>query len=82
MGATPKRIRESWNVKRSARDKGWVLTVEVVAYDTGMIQVDGIPINAKETGYDPADGWLGAADVLTSTLTEFRKYVAKAKPVT
>jgi hypothetical protein len=82
MGATPKRIRESLTVKRSSRDKGWVLTVKIVAYDSGMIQVDGIPINDKASGYDPADGWLGAADVLTSTLSEFRRHVTKAKPAT
>ena len=79
MGASPKRIRESWNVKRSPRDKGWVLTLKVVAYDNGMIEVDGIPINDSNSGYDAADGWLGAVDVATSTLSLFRQHVKNAR---
>lgn len=72
MPASIKRIRESWNVKPTARDKGLTLTVKVAAYDNGMVEVDGIPINA-EPSYDQGHGWLGAADVITTTLNEFRK---------
>ena len=70
MPASIKRIRESWNVKPTARNKGLTLTVKVTAYDNGM--VDGIPINV-EPNYDQGHGWLGAADVITTTLNEFRK---------
>lgn len=64
-------------VKRSAKDKGWVLTLEVVAYDNGMIQLDGIPINDVEGGYDAVDGWLGATEVAVATINEFRRGVTK-----
>jgi hypothetical protein len=37
-----------------------------------MVEVDGIPINV-EPKYDQGHGWLGAADVITTTLNEFRK---------
>jgi hypothetical protein len=70
--ASIKRIRESWNVKPTARDKGLTLTLKVTAYDNGMVEVDGIPINV-EPKYDQGHGWLGAADVITTTLSEFRK---------
>jgi hypothetical protein len=70
--ASIKRIRESWNVKPTARDKGLTLTLKVTAYDNGMVEVDGIPINV-EPKYDQGQGWLGAADVITTTLNEFRK---------
>jgi hypothetical protein len=52
--------------------------MKVVAYDNGMIELDGVPINDVEAGYDAAHGWLGAAAVATSVLSEFRKYVAKS----
>jgi hypothetical protein len=74
MPASIKRIRESWNVRPTARDKGLTLTLKVTAYDNGMIEVDGIPINV-EPAYDQGHGWLGAADVITTTLNEFRKDV-------
>lgn len=75
MPATIKRIRESWSVQPTARDKGLTLTVKVTAYDNGMVEVDGIPINVEPT-YDQGHGWLGAAEVITATLNEFRKEAA------
>jgi hypothetical protein len=72
MPASIKRIRESWNVAPTARDKGLTLTIKVTAYDNGMVEVDGIPIN-ENPDYDQGGGWLGAADVITTTLNEFRK---------
>jgi len=75
MPASIKRIRESWSVKPTARDKGLALTLRVTAYDNGMVEVDGIPINV-EPNYDQGHGWLGAADVITTTLNEFRKDAA------
>jgi hypothetical protein len=75
MPASIKRIRESWNVKPTPRDKGLTLTVKVTAYDNGMVEVDGIPINV-EPNYDQGHGWLGAADVITTILNEFRKDAA------
>jgi len=75
MPASIKRIRESWNVNPTARDKGLTLALKVTAYDNGMVEVDGIPING-EPSYDQGLGWLGAADVITTTLNEFRKDAA------
>ena len=62
MPASLKRIRESMTVQPTSRDKGLTLTVKVTAYDNGMVEVDGIPINMSPD-YDPGGGWLGAADV-------------------
>jgi hypothetical protein len=44
-------------------------------YDNGMVEVDGIPINV-EPSYEQGLGWLGAADVITTILNEFRKDAA------
>jgi hypothetical protein len=49
------------------------LTIRVVAYDNRMVEVDGIPINTVEDGYDRGEGWLGVAEVGTATLAEFRR---------
>jgi hypothetical protein len=55
MPASIRRIRDSWNVKPTARDKGLTLTIKVTAYDNGMVEVDGIPsmwnlTTIKDTG--------------------------------
>ncbi len=78
MPASIKRVRESWNVKQTARNKGITLTIKVTAYDNGMVEVDGIPINLAPH-YDAGGGWLGAADVITTTLSEFRKESVKRR---
>jgi len=61
------------SVQPTPRDKGLALTLRIVAYDNGMVEVDGIPINTVESGYDWAEGWLGAAEVSIATLAEFRR---------
>lgn len=60
------------------RDKGLTLTLKVTAYDNGMVEVDGIPIN-ESPDYDQGGGWLGAADVITTTLNEFRRQAEARK---
>ena len=50
MPGTIKRIRGEMDVKPTPRDKGLTLTPRVTAYDNGMTEVDGVPINAA-----PAD---------------------------
>ena len=72
MPASLNRIRESMAVKTTAKDKGLQLTLSLVAYDNGMIQLDGIPINAAPD-YDDVDGWVGAVEVAVATINEFRR---------
>lgn len=72
MPGTLKRIRGEMDVKPTPRDKGLTLTLRVTAYDNGMIEVDGVPINAAPD-YDPGHGWLGAAETALLTLSEFRR---------
>ena len=75
MPPSIKRIRQSWNVKPTARDKASTLTVKVTAYDNGTVEADGIPINA-EPHYEQGQGSLRAAEVITASLNEFRKDAA------
>jgi hypothetical protein len=46
MPGTLKRIRGEMDVQPTPRDKGLTLTLRGTAYDNGMIEVDGVPINA------------------------------------
>jgi hypothetical protein len=72
MSASLERIRESWDVQESPQNKGVTLTIRITAYDNGMVQVDGIPINDHRHP-DPVVGWLGAVDVVTSTIALFQR---------
>jgi hypothetical protein len=81
MPASLKRTRESMSVKPTARNKGLTLTITVTAYDNGMVQVDGIPINNSDNGYDQADGWQGAGEVTMATLNEFRRQSAARRQI-
>lgn len=72
MPASLRRLRATMTVEPTAQDKGLVLTIKVTAYDNGLVQVDGIPINSAPE-YEMGHGWLGAAEVVLSTLAEFRR---------
>jgi hypothetical protein len=45
MPASLKRIRTTINVTPTAGDKCLTVTIKVTAYDNGMVEGDGIPIN-------------------------------------
>jgi hypothetical protein len=78
MPASLDRIRESMTVQPTPRDKGLQLTLSLVAYDNGMIQLDGIPINVAPD-YGNGEGWLGAAEVAIATINEFRRQVERRR---
>lgn len=78
MGATLKRLRAELNVTPTAQDKGLTLTITVTAYDNGLVQVNGTPINSSPE-YEMGHGWLGAAEVLVGLLGEFRKQAARRR---
>lgn len=81
MPATLDRIRKSMDVQPTARDRGLQLTLRIVAYDNGMIELDGVPINegGLRQPYDEADGWLGTVATAAATIHEFRRQVQKRK---
>ena len=80
MPAGLERIRRSMTVDPTPNDKGLTLTLRVTAYDNGMVEVNGIPIN-KAPSYDPGHGWMGASEVVMSTMNEFRRQVSKRRPL-
>jgi hypothetical protein len=73
MPATLKRIRETMKVQPTSRNKGVKLTMTVVAYDNGIIEVDGVPMATPESG------WTDAAEVLMTTLNEFHRQVRRRR---
>src|SRR5258706_12988468 len=76
MPGTLSRIRREMAVGPTPHDKGLTLTLRITAYDNGMIAVDGVPIN-EAPGYEPAHGWLGAAEIVITTMNEFRRQAEK-----
>lgn len=54
------------DVRPTPKNKGVEMTVRIIAYDNGMIQVNGRPILASE-------GWLGAAEITTMMLAELQR---------
>jgi hypothetical protein len=74
MPASLERIRKSMTVEPTAKDKGLTLTLTLTAYDNGMVQLDGIPINV-EPHYDQVEGFLGASEVAVTTIHEFYRQV-------
>lgn len=67
MAGTLKRICGEMDVKPTHPDTGLTLTLRVTAYNNGMIEADGVPINAAPA-YDPEHGWLSAAETALPTL--------------
>jgi hypothetical protein len=76
MPASLERIRKNMQVRPTPRDKGLELVIHVVAYDSGMIEFNGVPIN-EGPPYDMGHGWLGAAENAILTLGEFRRQARK-----
>jgi hypothetical protein len=76
MPVSKERLAKSLHVTDTPRHGGLVLTITVKAYDNGMIEIDGIPVDSTED-YDKGAGWLGAAETITSTLNEFRRRVER-----
>jgi hypothetical protein len=77
MPASMKSIRESTDIRLTPEDKGLQMTITVTAYDNGLVQVDGRPINQSAPGgYDQGHGWLGAAEHVTLKLSELRRQAA------
>lgn len=60
-------------VQPTARDKGLKLILSVVAYDNGMVEVNGVPMSSVQTG------WTDAAEVIMTTLNEFHGQAIKRK---
>ncbi len=72
------RIRKTMKVTPTPRDKGLELDLRVVAYDNGMVEVDGVPVNDGPP-FDQGEGWLGAVEIAVSTLNELRRQAETRK---
>ncbi|MFI7158900.1 hypothetical protein [Micromonospora chalcea] len=77
MGASRERILSSMKVQPTAQDKGLVLTLRLVAYDNGILELDGIPLSALPQ----EDGWVAGVGVMAQTVHEFQKQVRARRQV-
>jgi len=66
------------DVQPTPKDKGLTLTLRLTAYDNGMVSLDGVPIN-DHVDYDQVTGFLGASDVIGTTLMEFYNQVQRRR---
>ena len=78
MAGSIKRVRETMEIKPTQRNKGLQTTLRVVAYDNGMIEVNGVPINAAPA-YDQGVGWLGAHVIIGQHMEELQKQSSKRR---
>lgn len=69
MAASIETVREKMKVSRTRDDKGLTLTLDITAYDNGVISVDGRPVSTVPL--DAAHGWLSCHEVVSIALTEF-----------
>ncbi len=58
MPASLNRTREADGRPAHRRNKGLVLTMRLIAYDNGMLTLDGAPLNDHTRDHDRADAWL------------------------
>jgi hypothetical protein len=61
-------------VRQTAQDDGLVLTIELSAYDNGLVQIDGRLLNDRSAGA-LAEGLLGANELISIYLREFYQKV-------
>lgn len=70
--ATLKRIRDSLDttLKPTPKGVGLTWTPKVTTYDSGLIEVDGVPMEG---------GWGDVAEVLLATMNEVRRQAEKRR---
>lgn len=64
-------IRENLNIRPTEQDKGLILDLEVRAYDNGIIQINGRPVQNDPA--NPATAWLEASSLIAMSLSEFQR---------
>jgi len=57
------------------RGAGLELTLKIVAYDNGLVQVDGVPMMGMPSHSSETAGWLDAMTTTVITIEEFRRQV-------
>lgn len=67
MPASLESIRREMKIQPTPQDKGLVMTIEVTAYDNGIMMVNGRPVNWP----DAIDNWTGVGMVIAQHMHEF-----------
>ncbi len=60
-------------VKETRDNKGLTCTLTITAYDNGLVYVNTRPVGELT---DPIIGWVGANEIIASSLSEFYHQVA------
>jgi hypothetical protein len=72
--STPQSIRDRMNVRPTPDDKGLIFTIEVRAYDNGLVTVNGRPTHGQRESRR-ALAWVGAVKLIAEHLVEFQKVI-------
>lgn len=72
MAISEERLRAESTIIATPLDAGLEMTIKVKAYDKGIVEVDGVPMNDA--------GWLGAA-VVVAQKVEFLSRELRARSV-
>jgi hypothetical protein len=68
------RLRDSVQITRTPKDKGWQTTVKLSIYDNGIVGVNDLPLNPNPSqGMDIADERMPTA--LAVIVDEFKRQV-------
>jgi hypothetical protein len=78
MASSYEHIRKKMRttVAPTPQDKGLRMTLTIDAYDNGMVNVDGTPMN---DGQDQVEAWLRAGVVVVQRLEEFQRQATKRR---
>jgi hypothetical protein len=72
MPRSRKQIRKTMDIKLTPQGKGLATTISLIAYDKGMIQVNGTPVRGT-------NNWPMAIEVIVSMVNEFYAQVEQRK---
>jgi hypothetical protein len=77
MTAPTTTIRENLNTRPTEQDKGLILDLEILAYDNGMITVNGRPVSSDPS--NPTTAWMEVFKVIAISLSEFQRKFSKRR---
>lgn len=82
MPARQPRLQDESTIKPTARDKGLEMTIRIVAYDSGLVEVDGTPMSQERRDdgrYEETDGWIDAHLVMAQKIVLLRRQVRRRR---
>lgn len=77
MPRSPKQLEIEKNIDETSRNVGLTQTITITAYDKGILQIDGTPLQGVSVE-DP-EAWLEAGIVIAQKLAQLQREAAKRR---